>query len=430
MNNIFDLAIVGAGPAGLMTAKTAAELGLKVTVIEMKQDIKKIKRACSAQFVMDEGYENESVKIQDNKIFFTKSGFDITYTGRSLNIIDNYHHSPRGHKIHLAHPDHRPFAVKFDKGQLLQDLWEDCEKCGVELRLETIAYGGEDMGEHVRIDVKKHENSYSINTRKLVIAEGANAKLTGVFGLNEGRVLFGTPYVVSYTIEGTTGFEPQSWNQFYGSEYHPFAEVMVESSIYGNDTIELTIMGNKDLPPDEIFENLVKNSPMSKHFSNAHVIDKKGCSLKSYASLKKPYSGNVLAIGDSAAHVEVLVQGAFMCGYHAATAIKNELIGKNGFEQYTCWWNQAFDFNRADALELVKLYGSLAMRPKYSDEELDYMFSLLEGEVLNGDFSQFEVPKKVWKAILAHKTQIQSERPILFNKIKNIDELNREGKLN
>jgi flavin-dependent dehydrogenase len=29
MENIFDLAVVGAGPAGLMAAKTAAELGLK-----------------------------------------------------------------------------------------------------------------------------------------------------------------------------------------------------------------------------------------------------------------------------------------------------------------------------------------------------------------------------------------------------------------
>jgi hypothetical protein len=119
-----------------------------------------------------------------------------------------------------------------------------------------------------------------------------------------------------------------------------------------------------------------------------------------------------------------------MFGYHAAKAVKDELAGKNGFEQYTSWWNEAFEFNRVDALELVKLYGSLAMRPKYTDEELDYMFALLEGEVLDGDFSQFEVPKKVWKAILAHKEQIQTERASLFEKIKHIDELNQAGKLN
>ena len=81
-----------------------------------------------AQFVMDEGYENECLKIQDNKIFLPNNGFHIPYTGRLLNIINNYHHSPSSHKIHLAHRDHRPFAVKFDKGQLLQDLWKEGEK--------------------------------------------------------------------------------------------------------------------------------------------------------------------------------------------------------------------------------------------------------------------------------------------------------------
>lgn len=430
MENMIDLIVVGAGPAGLMTAKRAAELGLKVTVIEMKKDITHVKRACSAQFVTDEGYENETVKIEGNKIIFTKNGFHINYTGRLLNIIDNYHHSPNGHKIHLAHPDHRPFAIKFDKGHLLADLWKDCEKLGVELMLETIAYGGKDLGDHVRVDIKSHKKTSSILAKKLVIAEGANAKLTGLFGLNKGRTHYGTPFVFSCIMEGTTGFEPQSWNQFYGSKYHPFAEVMIESAIEGNDAIELTIMGTKDLRPDVLFEKLINDSPMSHHFTNARVIERRGCSLKSYDSLRKPYSGSVLVIGDSAAHIEVIVQGALMCGYHAANAINNELMGISGFEKYTSWWDRAFDFNRTDPLEFVKLYGSLGMRPKYSDEELDYMFSLVEGKLVNGNFSQFEVPKNVWKAILSHKAQIQSENPTLFDKIKNIDELNREGKLN
>lgn len=430
MKDIFDLAIVGAGPAGLMTAKIGAELGLKVALVEMKQEIQKVKRACSAQFVLDEGYENESLKIQDDRIFFPKNGFHITYTGRLSSVTDNFYHSPSGYKIHLAHPDHRPFAVKFDKGQLLHDLEKECEKCGVELILGTTASGGEDAGDHVRLDMKHHETSSSLKARKLVIAEGANARLTGIFGLNNGRNLFGIPSVVSYTLEDTTGFAPHSWNQFYGSAYHPFAEVMVGVSLDGNDAVELTIMGNKDVLPDKIFENLVKNSPMSKHLANARVIEKKGCSLRSYAPLTKPYSGNVLVIGDSAAHVEVIVQGAIMCGYHAANAVKEELNGKNGFEQYTCWWNLAFDFNRTDPLEFVKLYGSLAMRPKYSDEELDYLFSLLAGELLCDNFSQFEVPKTVWKAILAHKKQIQNERPDLYAKIQPIEALYREGKLN
>lgn len=430
MNNIVDLIVIGAGPAGLMTAKRAAELGLKVTIIELKKDITNVKRACSSQFVTDEGYQNETIKIDNNKIIFTKNKFHINYTGPLLNIINNYHHSPSGHKLHLSHPDHRPFAIKFDKGHLLSDLWRDCEKLGVTLLLETVAYRGKDLGDHVRVDIRNHKNTSYILGEKLVIAEGANAKLTGLFGLNKGRVLHGTPLVFSCIVEGATGFEPQSWNQFYGSKYHPFAEVIIESAIEGTDAIEITIMGTKALRPDVLFKKFIKNSPMKHNFTNSHIIEKRGCYLKSYDSLKKPYIDNVLVIGDSAAHVEVIVQGALMCGYHAANAIKDELMGINGFEKYTNWWNKSFDFNHTDPFEFVNLYSSLAMRPKYSDEELDYMFSLLEGTPICGNFSQFEVPKNIWKAILSHKNQIQNENPILFDKIKKIDKLNQEGKLN
>ncbi len=428
MRNIIDLVVVGAGPAGLMAAKTAAEAGLKVTIIEKRRDIKQVRRACCAQFVMDDGYENEFLRIQDGKVQFTRNGFNVPYTGRLEDVINNYHYSPSGHRIHFAHPDGRPFAIKFDKGQLLWDLWKDCEKSGVELRPETLAYGGVDMGDCVRVDLKSHGNCSSIEARKLVIAEGANANLTGVFGLNNGRALFGTPFVLIYYIEGTHGFKPHSWNQFYGRAYHPGAEIIVAPSIEEN-IVELSVVGNKKMLPETFFENITKNSPLREHFADSRVVDKTGCALRSYASLNKPYSGNVIAIGDSAAHVEVIVQGALMCGYHAANAVKNELDGKNGFEEYTNWWNEAFDFNRTEFSEFISLYGSLAMMPKYSDEEIDYLFSLLEGKVLDGNFSQFEVPKKVWRNILSYKAKIQSEKPLLFEKIKKIDELNLEGKL-
>lgn len=118
-----------------------------------------------------------------------------------------------------------------------------------------------------------------------------------------------------------------------------------------------------------------------------------------------------------------------MCGYHAANAVNDELNNKNGFEEYTTWWNKSFDFNHGYPLEFVKLYGTLGMRPNYCDDELDYMLSLLESEVLSGDFSQFQVPKTVWKSILSHKSQIQSERPELWNRIIPIDIMNSHGKL-
>ena len=49
----YDLIIVGGGPGGLMAAKTAAEDGLKVVLIERKRDITEIDRACTQIFNID-----------------------------------------------------------------------------------------------------------------------------------------------------------------------------------------------------------------------------------------------------------------------------------------------------------------------------------------------------------------------------------------
>ncbi len=38
----YDVTIVGAGPAGLMAAKTAQQEGLKVLLVEQKKDITKV----------------------------------------------------------------------------------------------------------------------------------------------------------------------------------------------------------------------------------------------------------------------------------------------------------------------------------------------------------------------------------------------------
>ena len=148
------------------------------------------------------------------------------------------------------------------------------------------------------------------------------------------------------------------------------------------------------------------------------MIDKHACSLRTFNALPIPYQGNVLVAGDSAAFIEVEVQGALMCGYHAANAVASELTDNNGFEQYTYWWQKSFEFNSDDYLKVAQGY---ALVPAYDDEELDYLFSLVENEVLEGTFSQYKTPKILWGAILRHKDRIARENPVLYKKVCTID---------
>ncbi len=52
----YDLIVIGAGPAGLMASRVAAENGLSVALLERKIEITAIKRSCATMFAVEDDY--------------------------------------------------------------------------------------------------------------------------------------------------------------------------------------------------------------------------------------------------------------------------------------------------------------------------------------------------------------------------------------
>ncbi|HCW52894.1 MAG TPA: NAD(P)/FAD-dependent oxidoreductase, partial [Clostridium sp.] len=119
-----------------------------------------------------------------------------------------------------------------------------------------------------------------------------------------------------------------------------------------------------------------------------------------------------------AAFVEVEVQGALMCGYHAAKSIHEELNGKHGFKHYTKWWKDSVEFNSNEYLRVSQGY---ALVPTYTDDELDYLFGLIENTVLEGTYSQYKTSKLIWDEILKYKNKIKVDKPEIYSKIKKMN---------
>ena len=83
MNKKYDLVIVGAGPAGLMAAKTAGENGLDVALIERKTSMTKISRVDAGALGINEYHFMEILKYnsRDKRFCFPVCGFSIPYDG-------------------------------------------------------------------------------------------------------------------------------------------------------------------------------------------------------------------------------------------------------------------------------------------------------------------------------------------------------------
>jgi len=242
--------------------------------------------------------------------------------------------------------------------------------------------------------------------------------------MNQGRPLFTSALCIIYTLEGVKDFDSRALKWHMGRAYQSKGPVILGPSLESEDIAELVIMGNKSEPPEQIFHNFTTKSPLAYLYEQATVIQKTGCMVKAYMAMQVPYRGNALVIGDAAAYVEVETQGALMCGFHAGTAVYKELTGANGFEAYTAWWKKSFEFNSEQYLMVAQGY---ALVPTYTDDELDYLFSLIEGEALDGAYGQYRAPRLMWDAIMRHREKIAREKPELHEKITKNKEMTLQG---
>ncbi len=411
----YDLIINGAGPAGLMAAAQASAAGLRVLLLERFDDITTIRRACCQQFVMDEDYEKENIVVEPGRIVFPVNDFEVPYSGPLHDITETCFTSVAGRIVRFRYPDQRAVAIKFDKGKLLGGLLDECLRCGVDYRNAMQVTESIDHGTHVSVHAVQKGQSIEFQAAKLIAADGVNSRTLTSLGMNDKRIHFATALCIIYSLEGVAGFDSSVMKWHMGMAYGSYAPVILDPSLRGSGIADLVVMGSEQQRPDKIFEDFTRNSPAAVRFSNACIVDRSACTVKAFTSLPVPWQGNVLAIGDAAAYVEVEVQGALMCGYHAARAIVNELQNQSGFKAYTQWWQRSFEFNSPEALRVAQGY---ALVPTYTDEEIDYLFALLEDTLLDGAYGQYKAPRLFWDAVMKNREIIETERPELAEKFK------------
>ena len=418
---VYDLAIVGAGPGGLHTAKWAAKKGLNVILIEKRKDISKITRYCSEHLILDEAYNGDTVLVdpEEGKITSTVNGWEVDYKGDLFPCTDKFYYSPKGNPIHFAWPDKRPYAYKYDKGFLQQSLLEECLALGVTFQNETTGYDATDSPDGVEVKCVSKGTKLRIKAKKLVIADGCCTRLGQAMGFNKDRGLMGVALCMATYMSGVKEYNPAEWVIWYGRCYGSNIAPIIGTGPAGHfeDWADVINLGSAVDLPLNAFDRFTKESPIADRFANAKIEERYCCSVKAYTPITKPYKGNTVIIGDSAAFVEVQGQGALSCGYKAAEAVAKELEGKKGFEEYTKWWLDSFEFHDEGMLQVQQGY---ALIPTYTEDEIDYLFSLCSDVLLDGSFSQYKSSRMIWDAILRDPQRIERERPGLMKKIKGV----------
>jgi len=429
----YDLIVIGAGPGGLVAAKTAAEDGLKVLLLERRRNITQLDRACSEAVSMQRtgfrtakippgiGIEPITISAEfsgEKKWFhFPKLGFSLEYKG-ALRIYHNrIYQSPSGYQIRESKDKDHIWGVGIDKEALVSGLLSSAEKAGVEVRAEVIGLAAENTADGVKVRVQTKSGEETLGAKRVIAADGQASKIVESMGLNETRRIVGPgSQILMYILEGVSN--PLSESSFIKTSIPSINRREITLALWAHGMNQLVTgvnVGEKVSLPT-ILENFMKHSPFASWFQNARIVRKKGCTTVMRTPIGEAAIGSVIIIGDAAAFVETGIRGALACGYQAAKATLKALNGQDGNKEYVDWWQHSFYFHSREYLMAGRHIAPIAS--VCTDEEVDFVYKLFQDkEGMPGD-------------IIADNLEvIKQERPEIYDKllIKKEGGLNKKG---
>jgi len=418
MSKVFDLIVVGGGPAGLEAARTAARFGLQVALIERKTHPALVQRSCAQMFLMNmDTFYNESMypAPQQERWVFPANNFSVPYRGSYREFFACHFVAPNARdRIEIGNYERNASgagtpAMVFDKAVLLQGLFDECVQAGVSFYLgRNVVHAAQNSG----VIMLKTAEGDRISANFCIAADGINSRLAQITGLNRKRRFINTARAMSYYIEGVS-FERSeaimlgmSWDRRLNRPL-PFCLL---PSVYGSDEYWLYVTGEQEL------QYLTRESTFRKWFGDVRVVRTRANVVNNWSPAPEPYAGGILFAGDSCWFAEAENTGALLSGHRAAAAVceaaHRGAAGQAGLKGYLDWWRQNWPATH-DYREFLcyPLFNRL-----FSEQEYNYLHALVEG-ILTWSLNPFKLYERLMAGLRPHMGRIEQERPDLARKI-------------
>jgi len=366
----YDIIIVGGGPGGLMAARTAAQAGLKTLLLERKNNITEIKRACLAalylKWITPDGYL-EPIALEQaseyTRIHLLGPGVSVDYKGPLRHYNNVVFVSPGGHRVYAFKDD--IYAYYFDKTCYLDGLLEEATAAGAEVRAEAKCLAVENTAGGASVRFVDTRGEHVLTARRVIAADGVRSKVVESLGLNEGRLTYLANRTGVGHIAGPVDADIPGQETSYIS-------IHVPSLDHARLGIGHMAGGMRWILGD--YTKLRQFPSLEPWFARTETVERVGFSMPVRTPLRVPVAGNVVIVGDAGAPVETWVQGATASGYLAVRAILDEFDGKPGNADYTRWWQRAFFFNEPGFFKRTVAHHALL--DLCDDAEMDYIYQI------------------------------------------------------
>jgi digeranylgeranylglycerophospholipid reductase len=295
MKDIYDVLVIGAGPAGSIAAKTAAEKGLDVLLIEKRQEIGDPVRCA-------EGVSKE----------YLKKHVEIDKRWICADLTGSHIYAPDGTKIEMSEE-----IAGGEVGYVLERkifdraLAEMAAQAGAEVRVKTRATGliiEDDFVKGARLMHLGKE--YEVRAKIVIGADGVESKVGRWAGIDTSLKPIDIETCVQYLIAGSD--INQEYCEFYiGSEIAPGGYIWIFPKGEGKANVGIGVLGSKmgkfkPRPVDYL------NTFIEKRFPEARIVEMVFGGVPVSGSIDKTSTNGLMLIGDAARQADPVTGGGII----------------------------------------------------------------------------------------------------------------------
>ena len=330
MKDFYDVIVIGAGPAGSVAARFAAEGGASVLLIEKRQEIGDCIRCAEG---VGTGDLDKYLDIESRWIAAPIKGATI--------------YVPDGTPIKMRPKDPESvYGYILERKIFDRALAERAALAGVEVYTKTAATGLIiENGRIVGVKIKRLDVEKEIRTNIVIGADGVESKVGRWAGINTTLKPKDIETGVQYLMTNID-IDQDNVEFFMGNQYAPGGYVWIFPKGPGRANVGIGILGSKIIDGGRPIDYLDKF--VESRFPNGKIIEMNFGGVPVSGGIDKIYDGGLMLVGDAGHLTDPITGGGIkhalwsgeIAGQVAAEAVKTGDFTEKFMKKYQTEWEK------------------------------------------------------------------------------------------